>query len=371
MIVPADSRHERRQVYFRCVPFLVAIALMTVRFPPEVFAAPLPQSDPFESEVSPQFSEIREAIDEDDYEQALRLLTEKRVIAVKVKNQFLLQEILAEIKEVNRLKREFSKVREKAETLKTKPGDPEANEKVGLFYCAEKGDWIAGLNMLSKSGDSGLRQAALDDLKQPETPAHRMKLADAWWEQAEKEKDQIRKAFLLRGRYWYLSARPGLTELERFERDKQLEQIVLEADKIVVWNMHGSTLDHGTDECVLTLFLKGKAVWRQKVVVPWKAKAPAGQIVYPPRVRFDQIRVDITKYRGFGGGLGEIEVFDGTINVARNCSAVASSYWRSNRNHHPDLITDGDKSGLTGIWLLNDGQKGWVLVDMKKYLQQP
>ena len=179
MIVPADSRHERRQVYFRCVPFLVAIALMTVRFPPEVFAAPLPQSDPFESEVSPQFSEIREAIDEDDYEQALRLLTEKRVVAVKVKNQFLLQEILAEIKEVNRLKREFSKVREKAETLKTKPGDPEANEKVGLFYCAEKGDWIAGLNMLSKSGDSGLRQAALDDLKRPETPAHRMKLADA------------------------------------------------------------------------------------------------------------------------------------------------------------------------------------------------
>lgn len=204
------------------------------------------------------------------------------------------------------------------------------------------------------------------------TPQEQAKLADAWWKVASEEKGKSRKAYFLRGRYWYMLARPRLSAVDRLDRDKQLPFIPLEADKIVIWNQHnGVNGDRGTLACVVTLLYQGKPVWRQSVRLPWLIDAPACTTVKPPHVRFDQVRVDITKFRGNGGGLGEIEVFDGTINLSQNGSVVAKEYYRDDRRFYPNNVIDGDKSGASGYWLLNNGQQGWVLIDMINFLQQP
>lgn len=371
MISSVDSDHTNHSDVYRLSVILLVLWSAFCLFPLKSIAQKTTYTDPFDVKVSEEFSEIAQALEIDHYNLALELLSELSSNAVKIKDDSLQHEALAATKEVKRLKREFAKIRNDAEIVKKKTNDPRAYKRVGNFYCSEKGDWGKGLLLLTQTDDPDLQQTARDDLDQPDSPSQQGKLADAWWKLAKKEKGRVRKAYQLRGRYWYLKARPKLSLEEQVKREKQLQQIVLETDKIVIWNMHGVTLDHGTVECVVTLLHKGKSVWRQVVSVPWKANAPAGQVLRPPHVRFDQIRVDITKYRGYGGGLGEIEVFDGTINVAQNCSAIAKNYWRSRPELHPNSVTDGDKSGVSGLWLLSDGQQGWVIVDMAKYLKQP
>jgi len=368
---PDDSSQIPQPVCYRL--FVTALVLFTVfsLCSTKSIAQKTPYTDPFDVKTSQEFSEVAQALEIDHYNLALELLSKLRSNAVKVKDETLFQEVFEATNTVKRLKREFAKVRHYSEIVKKKTNDPEAYKKVGIFYCAEKNDWGKGLLLLTKSEDPELQQTAQEDLEQPESPSQQAKLADAWWNLAEQEKGQIRKAYQLRGRYWYLQARPDLTVAERAEREKQLQEIALEADKIVIWNQHaGKRADRGTNECMVTLLYKNKAVWSQKVQLPWKPDAPAGTAVRPPHVRFDQIRVDITKYRNFGGGLGEIEVFDGAINVARGCSAIAQSYWRQSSGVHPNNVTNGDKTGDTGTWVLDDRQTGWILVDMVNFLQQ-
>tara|TARA_R110002095_G_scaffold188226_4_gene165538 strand:+ start:2685 stop:3746 length:1062 start_codon:yes stop_codon:yes gene_type:complete len=351
--------------------FSLVLLLLSVPTLPEVFAQTPPASDPFDQEVPLEFSKVTQALDHDDYDQALKLLSKLRVEYLKSRNKLLKAEILAKIKEVNRLNREFAKLHREYAALKKNSNDPEALKAIGNFYCLEKGDWGKGLLLLSKSDSPELRQTVLSDLKRPVTPTERMKLADAWWEQASQEKGPLRKAYHLRGRYWYILARPFLTPEQRVYRDKQLQQLVLEADKIVIWNQHnGSYGDRGTLACIVTLLYQGKSVWRKSVQLPWLIDAPASATVKPPHVRFDQVRIDVTNFRGGGGGLGEVEIFDGTIKLSQNCSAVAKEYFEENRQFHPSNVTDGDKSGASGYWLLNNGQQGWVLIDMVNYLQQ-
>lgn len=326
--------------------------------------------DPFAPVYGPEFSDVVKAVAENDYDLALKQLSKMRKDAIKTRQRALLSEIISTIKEVNRLKREFQKLDSVFETLQ-KTKDPKACRIIANFYCLEKGDWQAGLNLLTRSESPALRTTAAADLKRPSTPEEQVKLADAWWKVADEEKGDSRKAFLLRGRYWYLLSRPQLPAIERVDRDKKLMMIPVSADKIVIWNQHnGINGDRGTLACVVTLLYEGKSVWRQSVPLPWLVDAPASATVKPPHIRFNQVRIDITKFRGNGGGLGEVEVFDGTINVSQNCSVVAKEYYKDDRRFYPGNIIDGDKSGATGFWLLNNGQQGWVLIDMFNFVQQ-
>ncbi|QDT43700.1 hypothetical protein Pan241w_38020 [Gimesia alba] len=329
------------------------------------------QPDPFNQVSGPEFSAVVKAVSQNDYDLALKLSSDLRRDAIKTRNRELQSEVIATIKEVNRLKREFHKLGSVYELMQ-KSKDPEACRTIGNFYCLDKGDWQAGLKLLTKSDSPDLQATAAADLKRPVTPEEQAKLADAWWKVAEKEKGVTRKAYLLRGRYWYLLARPRLPAIECVDRNKKLLQIPLSSDKIVIWNQHnGEYANHGTDECIVTLLYQGKSVWRQVVRVPWKPDAPAYRVIRPPNVRFDQIKVDITKYLKKGGGLGEIEVFDGTINLVQNSSAFAKEYHGNERTFHPSNVIDGDKSGATGFWLLNRQHTGWVAIDLVNQLEQP
>lgn len=370
MNLPNASNHTNSITHFQLIVTSLAFFTVFCFGLQTTIAQKSPQTDPFDIEVPLEFTEIVKALDSNDYNQALKRLSSLRTKSKRSNDKSLQEQIVSMMKEVNRLKREFAKVHSDYESIKKKTNDPEAYKNIGNFYCAEKGDWGNGLLLLSKSNDPKIRQTVFADLKRPTTPTQQAQLADAWWKLAKQEKGKVQKAYQLRGRYWYLLARPRLSIDERVDRETQLKPISINADKIVIWNQHnGSNLDRGTVECVVTLLYKGKSVWRQVVLLPWKPEAPAGRAVYPPHVRFDQIRVDVTKFRGNGGGLGEIEVFDGTINVASNSSVIANEYYRNDGRFYPSNVIDGNKTGQSGFWLLNNGKKGWVLVDLVNFLQ--
>jgi formylglycine-generating enzyme required for sulfatase activity len=87
--------------------------------------------------------------------------------------------------------------------LKYAPDDPAAHLAVGRYECFMKGDWAKGLGHLAKSGDPAYSTLAADDLKAPEQDAARLKLADAWWDLAQKAEARERESMLLRAGYWY------------------------------------------------------------------------------------------------------------------------------------------------------------------------
>lgn len=371
MNLQAHIRYSNKGYVCQVAVKSVAIIIVSFLFLERINAQKISSLDPFETEYPLEFSTVIKAIDNNDYDQAIKLLSALRSKALKSKNITQKNEILVTLKEVNRLKREFAKVRKRYESLKNKSNSPEDYMKIGKFYCSEKNDWKRGLLLLSKSDVIALRTAAIADLKRPVDPTIRANLSDAWWDLASQEKGKTRKAFQLRSRYWYLLARPALSREDQGKRQKRLQLITLETDKIVIWNQHNEGFgDRGAVECIVTLFYKSKLVWRQLVQMPWSVDTPAAKIVRPPHIKFDQVRVDINQFRGNGGGLGEIEIFDGNVNVGYYCSVTASEYYNNNRRFHPSNVINGDKTGGSGFWLLPTKKKGWVAIDLVNFLQE-
>src|SRR4030095_9747328 len=87
-------------------------------------------------------------------------------------------------KELTTLQARFSKIKDLAQTLKTKPQDNEARLVMGKFYCFEMQEWDKGLKLLA----AGLNQftvAAEMDLKNPSTASQQMEAGDRWWHLAD------------------------------------------------------------------------------------------------------------------------------------------------------------------------------------------
>jgi hypothetical protein len=87
----------------------------------------------------------------------------------------------------------------------------------------------------------------------------------------------------------------------------------------------------------------------------------------PKHIRAGQVRVEITKRHNLGGGLGEIEVFAGTMNIARHCRLTADADFEFKDQHDPSALVDGDTSGSTGYWLTYDGKDGWASIHFAEF----
>ena len=319
-----------------------------------------------------EFAAVDQAIADDDYDSALRLLDALRSAARVSGDRQLQQEVAAYSRNVRRLRKADSSVSVYRKTLATMPNDGEANRVVGLFCCTVKGDWDAGLRQLAKCDDPVLRGIATMDLERGTDAESQLDVANAWWGFADSQSAKDRYPFVLRGRHWYLRARPGLDAVSRVEPDRRLSRIPLYADRIVVWNQHNAqAADRGAVQCVVTILDKGSTQRQIALTLPWSEGSRAWSTIRIPRTPVDQVRVDVITFRGRGGGLAEIEVFDGATNISRHCSAVANHYWEDDARFHPSSVTDGNTSGHDGIWLLNNAKPGWVLVDLATFVEQP
>lgn len=138
------------------------------------------------------------------------------------------------------------------------------------------------------------------------------------------------------------------------------------ADRVVVRNQHnGAAADRGTSGFNVALVANGKEVWRRdQIELPWSADADSEAVVSLPRLRFDRLRVEITRWQGLGGGLCEVEIWQGKRNLALGCPVIASSYHM--QLHRSANLTDGITSSSEpgGYWLLPDNTPGWAEIDL-------
>ncbi|HEX7375941.1 MAG TPA: NPCBM/NEW2 domain-containing protein [Pirellulales bacterium] len=133
------------------------------------------------------------------------------------------------------------------------------------------------------------------------------------------------------------------------------------ADRIVVWNLQMK--DQGTRELNVALLRDEREVWRRDAIeIAWSPETAESVAIEIPPLRFDRVRVEITKWEQVRGGLAEIEVFQGDRNLARGCPTTGArwtSEWGTVK------LTDGNTtSSHDGYWLLHDTTSGWAEIDL-------
>jgi hypothetical protein len=319
----------------------------------------------------PRFAAIDDAVDDDDYAGAQKLLAELRTEAKRAKDQVLLAEALEQGKEVTKLARDFEKIGKHLKTLEKSPNEPKASLGVGKYYCVVKGNWLRGLPLLATGEDAKLAALAADESGGILQPDDQIAIADRWWQYSQKVSDaNERIAYQQHSREWMIRARPRADEKERAKIDQRLKQVPLFIDRIVVWNMHnGGNNDRGADEVLVSLLLQDKVVWKDAVAIPWAANQPAYVMLRPKHIRADQVRVDITKAHNRGAGLGEIEVVVGRKNIARYGEPAVDSYFEFNPAYKPLSLIDGDTSGNTGFWAAENGDDRWASIHFANFQQ--
>jgi hypothetical protein len=116
-----------------------------------------------------------------------------------------------------------------AETLAAKPGDGEANLKVGTYRCFYRGEWKEGLGKLAAGSDRGLAELAKEEMSAGGTPEERLKLGDAWWEVGLKGTVVTKRGIWRHAAGFYTAALPSLSGLVKAKVNKRLEEAGLAA----------------------------------------------------------------------------------------------------------------------------------------------
>jgi serine/threonine-protein kinase len=172
-----------------------------------------------------------EALDEENYSTATRLLEIAEAAAKKAGSPALHTHVQKRSKDIAEIAKEYVLAREAAELLKTKPLDAEASLRWGRFQAFYKGHWGTGLPLLARGSDEALAGLAQKDQSNPDQPGAQLALADAWWETAMNLGGIAKKQVLLRARYWYEQAVPQLAGFNKTRVEKRLKDIEQMAPK--------------------------------------------------------------------------------------------------------------------------------------------
>ena len=136
----------------------------------------------------------------------------------------LFQVVEARIARIEALRR----LRKDAEVAEKKrpstPADPAANLAVGRCECLDRHDWDKGLPLLAKGSATALSAAAGRVVAQPGDSAAKLALADAWWDESEREDQSEPLGALYREAacHWYEEASSGLSDKDFRNVEKRL-----------------------------------------------------------------------------------------------------------------------------------------------------
>ena len=141
--------------------------------------------------------------------------------------------------------------------------------------------------------------------------------------------------------------------------------------KLIVWNCHNAGFkDRGAKALTIKGFSMGKEVWSRKVSIKWSPKKDYNKSLAVP-YNCDEIKVIITKWAPGGGGLSEVEILDGSTNLAKTAEIEASGeYGGHPASNLVDGIKDSNKAA-TGYWLLPDPSAGWVSFKLSTAVGDP
>jgi hypothetical protein len=172
---------------------------------------------------------VTEALSADDHATARRLATAALGLGRTSGLRSLVARAEAQRGQVERLAKEFERVKWALAALQRDPADPAANLAAGRFRCLTQERWRAALPLLARGGDPVWKAVAILDLANPEAAARHEALGDAWWERASSEKGEGRLPLLRRAYYWY---RQALPELAAAERQRVAERVAAAIDEV-------------------------------------------------------------------------------------------------------------------------------------------
>lgn len=182
-----------------------------------------PASFGFLAEVA--LGAFHDALDEDDYDTATRLLKVADAAAARSKIVAVARAVEARRKDVASLKAEAEKAIPLQARLEQQPNDPDTNLAVGKYLCLWKGRWEKGLPHLAKGSDALLKSLAQKDSASPIKPGDQLAVADGWYDMAAGQESLAQLNLQRRAYHWYRMAAPDLTGLNKIRVDKRLAEL--------------------------------------------------------------------------------------------------------------------------------------------------
>jgi outer membrane biosynthesis protein TonB len=166
-----------------------------------------------------------EAASADRYGEAVRLAKLAENAALKSGDRTLTASTTVRRRDIEFLQKTFDDLKPTVAVLKDKPDNPDANLALGRFLCLSKGDWATGLWHLVQSNDEPLKDLARKELAGVGNPQQEAELADAWREQARKERGLARNQMLVHA--WTMLQRvlPDLAGVAKLKAEKSVAQI--------------------------------------------------------------------------------------------------------------------------------------------------
>jgi len=169
-------------------------------------------------------SAIDEAILADDFDVATKLVRLATSFAARLHNGPIASQLKTRPAEIEQLKKEFAKATEAQAKLKDQPDDPAANLTVGYFQGPLKGDFEQALPYLAKGSDPVLRELTKTELAGPTESAGQAKLADDWWDAAERQHEPAKSHIRGHAVKLYEKALPNLKGLTKAEAESRIKQ---------------------------------------------------------------------------------------------------------------------------------------------------
>jgi hypothetical protein len=165
-------------------------------------------------------------LDAERLDSAQKAVDQASALAKKVKDLPMAAKADAKSREIAERRQRLETIRQARELLARLPNDPAANLTVGRHECFVKGAWEAGLPLLARGSDAGLRSIADKDLKTGPTADAQAATANSWWELAEAEKDPaVKRRLRTRAGFWYEKAESAATGLQKTLVARRLAEI--------------------------------------------------------------------------------------------------------------------------------------------------
>jgi serine/threonine protein kinase len=166
-----------------------------------------------------------QAVADDNYEAALRLMELANAAALRTRNQPILFRVSQRAQLVRDVQKEYERVAPALATLKQNPKDADANLAAGKFLCWQKGDWDKGLPLLAQSSDAKLQSLAQQDVAKPVDSSLRLAVADGWWAVAETERGLPKNQIQRHAHGWYKQTVTDLSGAAKTQVERRIKEI--------------------------------------------------------------------------------------------------------------------------------------------------
>jgi hypothetical protein len=168
---------------------------------------------------------IDEALNADSYVEAVRLSKLAENAGLRSGDRALITATTTRRRDIEYLQKTFDDLKPSVAALSDKPDDVDANLALGRFHCLLKGDWSAGLPHLIQCSDERLRELARKELGGIGNADQEAELAEAWREQARKERGLAHNQMLVHALTMLQRVLPDLAGVAKLKAEKSVAQI--------------------------------------------------------------------------------------------------------------------------------------------------